>query len=161
MTTEVIAWNNAYERMMDASGLFNLDPPSLLHYTFLSPQSRSFYGDWEAVAREQVGNLRAATATCKEDLSVAELVGELSVKSQDFASLWADHEVGEKNWGTKTFSHPVVGDLALRYEALILPDASGRRLVTYLPADAATAARLDEVVRLEERRPLRVVPANA
>lgn len=154
--TEVLAWNHAYETLMAASGLFDLDPPHLLRYTFLSPQSRSFYGDWAAVAREQVGNLRAASAVCKEDPAVMDLVGELSVKSHDFAELWADHEVHEKNWGTKAFAHPDVGELQLRYQALLLPDNSGRSLISYLPADSASAGRLDELV-LVERAPLRVV----
>jgi transcriptional regulator with XRE-family HTH domain len=151
-TSTVAAWNDPYERLMRATGLLDLDPPNLLRYTFLAPASRTVFEDWDAVAREQVGNLRSVAPLCNAGGSpVTELVGELSVHSPEFARLWAEHDIGRKEWGTKTLVHPSAGALRLRYQALFLPDDSHRQLVAYLPADEATAAALEELVTPEPR----------
>lgn len=157
--TDLLAWNDAYDRLVRPLGLLDDERPNLLRYTFLAPASRTAYVEWEEIAREQVGNLRATTAVCGHDPLVMDLVGELSVKSPEFATLWADHEVHEKNWGVKTIAHPTVGTLRLRFSALGMPDSSARVLVVYLPADAATTAGLDELNRLDHP-PLRVVASS-
>ena len=159
LTTEVLAWNDAYERLMTPTGLFDLSPPNLLRFTFLSETSRTVYGDWEAVAREEVGNLRQAAAACSEDPSIRDLVGELSMKSSDFARLWSEHDVGEKTRGTKSLLHPVVGELNLRFEVLLLPESPQRRMVVYVPDDAVTVAGLDRLLTAD-RPPLRLVSGN-
>jgi len=159
----VSVWNEAYRRVMDATGLFAVEPPNLLRYTFLSPESRSVYKDWDAIAREQVGNLRSVAAFCNGAGSpVTELVGELSVNSSEFATMWACHDVAEKTWGTTALLHPGVGELNLRYQSLLLPDDSYRMLVTYLPADEPSEQRLTDLVTPEPehgpgRAPLRIV----
>lgn len=144
--TDVVAWSGAYQSLMAATGLFDLDPPNLLRYTFLSRRSRGLYRDWEGIAREQVGNLRAVSALGRDDGQLQALVGELSVASDDFARMWAEHEVGEKRRGRKELKHPVVGDLDVDFTTLDLPDGMGR-LVVYMPADAGSRAALDRLVR--------------
>jgi transcriptional regulator with XRE-family HTH domain len=158
-TGDISIWNDAYERLMRDTGLFDVDPLNLVRYTFLSPQARTLYKEWDTIAREQVGNLRSVAVFCNATGSpVHELVGELSVNSPEFAQMWACHDVAKKTWGTKTFLHPVGGELNLRYQALLLPDESHRSLVSYLPADEATATALDRLVAPEPARtPLRVV----
>jgi transcriptional regulator with XRE-family HTH domain len=151
-TSTVAAWNEPFERLMRATGLLDHDPPNLVRYTFLAPAARRVFGDWEAVAREQVGNLRAIAPLCNGGGSpVTELVGELSVRSPEFARLWADHDIGRTAWGIRRLDHPTAGPLRLRYQALALPDESYRQLVVHLPDDDATAAALDELVTPEPR----------
>lgn len=156
MTTDVLAWNDAYQRLMAATGVLEGRPPNIVRFTFLDERARTLYPDWEAVAREQVGNLRHAATTCAEDPSIREMVGELTAQSPEFARLWAEHDVTQKTRGDKRFAHPVVGDLHLRFEVLLLPDSPQRRIVVYVPADAAARAALDRLVD-EERAPLRLV----
>ncbi len=145
-SAKVVAWNPAYERLMRPAGLFDIEPLNVARYTFLVPASRSLYRDWGAIAREQVSNLRAATGRCYGDKALEGLIGELSVKSADFARLWANHEVGEKRRGIHRLAHPVAGEIELDFEVLILADPGERRLVTYLPASQASAAALDRLV---------------
>jgi transcriptional regulator with XRE-family HTH domain len=144
--TDVIAWNRSYDRFIRPTGLLDADRPNLLRYTFLEPYARSFYRDWQAIAREQVSNLRAATGEQPDDGSVAAIVGELSVKSPEFARLWARYDVGGKCPGGKQFRHPVVGELDLELEVLILTDPVLRRLVSYFPADEASERALSRAV---------------
>jgi hypothetical protein len=53
--------------------------------------------------------------------------------------------VEEKRRGVKRVRHPSAGDLAIAYEILLLPDDTGQRLVSWLPADDATAHALREL----------------
>jgi hypothetical protein len=155
--TRVLAHNDAYERLMRPTGLLDDDPPNLLRYTFLRPESRDLYRDWEAIAREQVGNLRAHVATTVGDADAERLVGELTTRSTEFVAYWSCWEVAEKRTGTKQLDHPDGGALAVDFSALALPEGGGLRLVTYLPADDASAAVLDELVAERSPGHLRLV----
>jgi transcriptional regulator with XRE-family HTH domain len=142
---DVLLWNDAYERLMRPTGLLDDEPPNVLRYTFLDPRARTVFAEWESLAAEQVSNLRTSTVRCTDEAGQA-LVGELSVRSPDFARLWARHDVSEKRSGTKRLVHPVVGAVNVDFEALALSGDNDRRLVTYVPADAVTAARLEALL---------------
>jgi hypothetical protein len=72
------------------------------------------------------------------------MVGELSVKSNEFVRAWAHHEVCEQMSGTKKIHHPLVGELTLLYETLALPDEPEQQLVTYTAqADTESQTALD------------------
>ena len=60
----------------------------------------------------------------------------------EFEARWDAHPVDEKRRGSKLLTHPEVGDLAIAYEVLDLGDDTGQQLITWLPADDVTAARL-------------------
>jgi transcriptional regulator with XRE-family HTH domain len=145
-TAGVVAWNEAYERLMARTGLFDTEPPNLLHYTFLNPASRTLFRDWHNVAQEQVGNLRSVTTRVCGDPAMEALVGELSINSPEFARLWASLDVVEGRRSQIRLDHPTGGRLTVDVEALLLPEPGERLLVTYLPADDASAAVLDRLV---------------
>jgi hypothetical protein len=76
------------------------------------------------------------------------MVGELSVKSNEFVRAWAHHEVCEQMSGTKKIHHPLVGELTLLYETLALPDEPEQQLVTYTAqADTESQTALDLLAR--------------
>ncbi|HEY4460597.1 MAG TPA: transcriptional regulator, partial [Pseudonocardiaceae bacterium] len=58
-------------------------------------------------------------------------VGELSLRSDRFRTLWARHDVRQKTSGVTRLRHPQVGPLDLRYEKLALPGTGGQMLVTF------------------------------
>ncbi len=112
-------------------------------WVFLDPATRTLYADWERVARDNVAVLRLAAGRHPDDPELAALVGELSVKSDDFARWWAAHDVLRRSHGTKRFAHPVVGELTISYEALILPDDPEQTLFLYsVEPDSASEAAL-------------------
>ena len=61
--------------------------------------------------------------------------------------------VSTRRTGVHAVALPDVGSLLQAFEVLVLPDADRQRLVTYLPADEATATGLD---RLAGRAPGRL-----
>lgn len=106
------------------------DETNLLRAVFLKPEARTFYREWALIGEGCIAALRAAN-TDPDDTRLVELVGELSLRSNEFARLWARHEVRAKTASTKHFDHPVVGELSLRFENLSVNSAPGQHLVVY------------------------------
>jgi transcriptional regulator with XRE-family HTH domain len=98
---------------------------------FLESDTRNIYADWPTVAAQTVASLRASAGTDLDDPRLTELVGELSLKSEDFRRLWARHDVQAKTSGTKRFLHPMVGELTLSYETFTVNGAAGQMLLVY------------------------------
>jgi transcriptional regulator with XRE-family HTH domain len=128
---DVLAWNRLGASLhADFDGL----PPgerNMARLIFLDPASVDHYPEWEQVARDTVGVLRGLAGRHPDDRPLAELIGELSMHSEQFRRWWAAGVVHRKTHGRKLIRHPVVGDLELHYETLQLPDAPDQMLVTY------------------------------
>jgi transcriptional regulator with XRE-family HTH domain len=103
---------------------------NLLRAIFLKPEARDFYRDWATIAERCIAALRATNAD-PDDGRLAELVGELSLESRDFAGLWGRHEVRAKTATIKHFNHPIVGEMSLRFENMSIASAPGQHLVVY------------------------------
>jgi transcriptional regulator with XRE-family HTH domain len=101
-----------------------------LRAAFLEPSMRDFYRDWDAMTAKSVAYLRSV-AGAAEDPRLAELIGELSLRSERFRTLWGRQDVRQKTSGLTLLRHPQVGALDLHYEKLALPSAPGQMLVTY------------------------------
>lgn len=101
---------------------------NLVRDTFLDPASRELYLDWNDVALGAVAGLRASSGTNPDDPALAALVGELSVNSEDFATMWARHDVRAKTAGMKRYQHPLVGRLELDYQTFTVNGADEQTL---------------------------------
>jgi transcriptional regulator with XRE-family HTH domain len=97
-------------------------------FTSLDPRVGDFYPDWDRGAREIVAGLRGEAGRNPYDKGLTELVGELSTRSDAFRTLWATHDVRLHHTGTKRIHHPVVGDLDLAYEGMVLTADDGLTL---------------------------------
>jgi transcriptional regulator with XRE-family HTH domain len=113
-----------------------------LRSLFLDPAERDLYPDWSKAVASMVASFRASIGTDTDDPRVAQLVGELSLASDQFRKLWARHDVRALAGGIALLRHPVAGDLALRREKLPIGDTSGQLLVIYHaePGSASAAA---------------------
>ncbi|MFD8247662.1 helix-turn-helix transcriptional regulator [Nocardia sp. NPDC059691] len=98
---------------------------------FLDPEARDVYLDWPTIAADTVASLRATAGADLDDPRLTELVGELSLKSEEFRRLWARHDVRAKTGGVKEFRNPMVGDLTLSYETFSVNGAPGQILIAY------------------------------
>jgi hypothetical protein len=143
--TGVLAWNALGHRLLaghyDAAAAERpADRPNLTRMLFLDAHTRDLYRDWPAEAARAIASLRLVAGRFPDDRPLEELVGELSVKSPDFAALWGKQAVANCVSGTKLLHHPEVGDLDLEFQALQLPDDSGQRLLTYVAAPGTASA---------------------
>lgn len=133
---DILAWNRSGHLLL-ASHLDEDAPanpesrPNQIRMLFLDEHTRDLYVNWEDEATLAVASMRYIAAQFADDRRLAELVGELSMKSPEFASLWAGHKVTLCTNGTKRFHHPEVGELELNYEVLHLPEGNGQRILAH------------------------------
>ncbi|MFJ9214173.1 helix-turn-helix transcriptional regulator [Streptomyces sp. NPDC102264] len=102
---------------------------NVLRMLFLDPAAKTFYRNAERAKRRAVADLQQTAASAPEDPRVLQLVGELSVRSSEFRSLWARQYTRVPPYEVKRMHHSAVGDLELRHEALSIRSAPGQQLV--------------------------------
>ncbi|MFH9825262.1 MULTISPECIES: helix-turn-helix domain-containing protein [Streptomyces] len=116
--SDVLAWN----RLGHALFAGHLDPgapdipaqrPNMARLVFLDAHTRDLYADWPSKARAVVGNLRLVAGKYPQDAALHTLLGELSARSEDFASMWADHRVKACAVAEYEMRHPLVGSLTV------------------------------------------------
>jgi transcriptional regulator with XRE-family HTH domain len=105
--------------------------PNLMLKIFLDPGARSFYPDWEHVARYTVAGFRILQGRNPHDPRIVEVVAELSRRSPEFVAMWERHEARSKRLESKRFHHPEVGELTLRISAFDVRSAPGQELIVY------------------------------
>lgn len=152
---DVLAWN----ALADAVFGYSRTGPegrSIPRHVFLDPDSRDFYPDWPAVAVQCVAHLRMLAGHHQDDHRLTALVGELSLKNDDFRRLWADHPVRECAYGVKRILHPVAGLLTFPYETLAISADPDRSLLVYTPeAGSETEERLRLLASWKAATPVR------
>ncbi|KQO59967.1 helix-turn-helix transcriptional regulator [Curtobacterium sp. Leaf261] len=109
----------------------SLRPANHSRFIFLDPRSHDFYPDWERAANVNVAILRRDAGRDPYDTGIAALVGELSIRSDEFRVRWAAHDVRRHYTGAKSFRHPVVGMLELNFQGMELQDAPGHTVTVY------------------------------
>lgn len=106
---------------------------------FLEPGLRDWIKNWDDVTAILTSWLRYNIAEDNSaDPELQSLIGELSIASQRFRTLWARQEVRQKTTGPAVIDHPQVGLLELRYRTFVLPDTR-QVLVTYYAESGTTA----------------------
>ncbi|MGV9566546.1 helix-turn-helix domain-containing protein [Streptomyces sp. NPDC003480] len=128
---EVLAWNRMAAAVFGDWGELPQQERNWARMVFLRSQYQDLFVDWEQKAIDIVCQLRYEAGCHPDDPRLSALVGELSVKSEEFRRLWATHDVKEKSHGLKHLRHPLVGDLALQFESFRVPDDGELALVTY------------------------------
>ncbi|MET7986396.1 MULTISPECIES: helix-turn-helix transcriptional regulator [unclassified Streptomyces] len=139
--SDVLVWNRMAAAVF---GDWSELPPQERNWArmvFLRPEYRDLFVEWEQKAIDIVCMLRMDAGCHPDDPRLSALVGELSVKSEDFRRLWATHDVKEKSHGVKLLRHPLVGDLALQFESFRLIGDSELALVTYHAEPESSSAQ--------------------
>ncbi|GHH86563.1 helix-turn-helix domain-containing protein [Streptomyces capitiformicae] len=129
--SDILIWNRMAAAVF---GDWSELPPQERNWArlvFLRPEYRDLYIDWDQKAADMVSFLRMDAGCHPDDPRLSALVGELSVKSEEFRRLWATHDVKEKSHGVKRMHHPLVGDLTLSFETFPLPDDQEQFLIIY------------------------------
>ncbi|WP_394768969.1 helix-turn-helix transcriptional regulator [Lacisediminihabitans sp.] len=114
--------------------------PNLARFQFLDSASRDFYPDWDLFAEMCVAIMRARAGHDPHNKALQDIVGELSTRSDVFRQLWGAHDVRTHGTGTKRFNHPVVGELTLAYDELVVTADPGLLLMVYTAEPGSPSA---------------------
>jgi transcriptional regulator with XRE-family HTH domain len=142
---QILAFNEAYDHLIDDVSALPFDDRNALWLCFTNPRWRAAIVDWENAAGRMAANLRALMAEHVAEPAWKSLVGRLIAASPEFAEMWERHEVRGPENRTKHLINPHVGLLNLDYTNLWFGPRLGTRLVTYTPADAETRTRLEKL----------------
>ncbi|WP_328561962.1 helix-turn-helix transcriptional regulator [Streptomyces coelicoflavus] len=166
--SDVLAWNRPGHVLFAG----HLDPgapdlprerPNMARLVFLDSHVRELYADWPSKARAVVGSLRLVAGRHPEDTALHALVGELSAKSGEFATMWADHRIRACTVAAYEMRHPLVGSLTVTQQTLshgpgpvvvvatTAPDSPSRAGLTLLARAAAQAGSSAEPARTGPR----------
>ena len=143
---------------------FNTPGRNAILDAFTEPEMRELRPDWDTMTARVVPHLRSIAGADTGDPRLVELVGELSLRSERFRTLWARQDVKHRATGTSLFNHPQVGPLELNYERLLIPGSSMLALVTYHAqpgSDSEERLRLlDSITTTGPETPVRPRPAR-
>lgn len=140
--TDILAWNPLFAHLVTDFGALPPERRNKAWLVFLDPEVRGRFVNWERKARDLVAFLRFDLGRHPHDPRFAALIAELSERSPEFTRLWEAQEVRDKTHGGYHLRHPLVGEVALAYESLNLPDDPDQSLITYTaeagsPSEAA------------------------
>ncbi|MZE81820.1 helix-turn-helix transcriptional regulator [Streptomyces xinghaiensis] len=150
---DVLAWNPLAEALLGDPATVPPAERNMVVQLFRDPEARLRCPDWESLALDYIGMLRAAVAEDPGHPRATALIGELSIHSTDFRSLWARHDVRENVHGTKLFRHPEAGEITLDWDSYPLPGNPGPVLLVYTAEPgSADAERLQLLASLRATR---------
>ncbi|MFE2828951.1 helix-turn-helix domain-containing protein [Streptomyces sp. NPDC059271] len=143
--SDVLAWNRPGHALF-AGHLAPRAPesaagrPNMARLVFLDAHTRGLYADWPDKARAVAGNLRLVAGRHPDDGALHALLGELSAKSAEFASMWADHRVRACSVAAYAMRHPLVGALTVTQQTLSDGPGPGIVVATTTSGSSSRAA---------------------
>ncbi|MGC0382334.1 helix-turn-helix transcriptional regulator [Streptomyces sp. SAI-129] len=138
---DVLAYNRAYRFLFTDMDLIPPGERNCAVQFFTDPDWRSRYVDGDLVAARMVARMRTEIGTELGAAAAAGIVDDLRERSEEFARLWARHDVLPQQYETKRLDSPLVGQLQLNFVSTHVPD-TGHRMTVMTPADESTARRL-------------------
>src|ERR1044072_734627 len=111
--SDILVWNRVAAAVFGDWAELPAQERNWARLIFLRPEYRDLFVDWEHKAIDVVSLLRMDVGSHPDDLRLSALVGELSVKSEEFRRRWATHDVKEKCHGIQRLRHPLVCELDL------------------------------------------------
>lgn len=120
---------------------------SCLWLDFTDPEWLAAYVDGDEEREAIVARMRSYMADSPDQAGWQDLIDRLRERSPLFGKIWDRGAVGRVDTWTKRVRNPLVGVLCLEATLFSLPDRPDLRMVTYLPADRVTEARLNELHR--------------
>ncbi|WP_433023493.1 transcriptional regulator [Kribbella sp. CA-294648] len=144
---DVLAWNRLGHALFAEHVDFEAPQdtrrrPSIPRMFFLDPLTRDLHRNWAELARIHVAYLRLTAGRFPTDARLAELIGELAMGSDEFATLWATGEVADCTVGDMHLQHPTIGAASVAYQVWLQPDSPDHRLEIYTPIGDSSADAL-------------------
>lgn len=139
---DYLAWNKA------ADAIFSISRPTFPHARnliwrlFTNPGRRTYFPDWERMARGVLAEFRTASASVSGDQWLEKLLEDLKEASPEFCQWWPHHDARSTLDAYKAIEHPKLGLLEFEHITLQIPSNPNIRVTIYEP-DATTRAKLE------------------
>jgi MmyB-like transcription regulator ligand binding domain len=127
---DILAANDLCLALYDGVLVRDELPFNLARFVFLDPYAKAFFLDWDTIAQDMVGALRAQAGRDPTNRGLSDLIGELTTRSDGFAARWARHDVRLHRTARKRLSNRVVGEIELTGDALDLA-GDGLTMIAY------------------------------
>lgn len=128
---DILAWNPMAAALLVDFSAVEEKRRNYIWLLFTDPMMKSVHAEWEKTARSCVAMLRKEAGRNPQDQRMAQLIGELSMRDEDFRRWWGDHRVASLGRGSKVLRHPVAGELTLDWDALACATDPDQQLVVW------------------------------
>jgi transcriptional regulator with XRE-family HTH domain len=139
---DLLATNDAYRDLF----LFWHEHPcsmrNMLWCIFMEPEVRARYLNFDEEAPRSVAQLRSDSVNHLGEPVWTEYISKLTEGSEDFARMWARHDVARPGVRIKHLLDPRAGLLRIITTSFAVTEMPETRVVVYTPADEETRERL-------------------
>ncbi|MFD3482531.1 helix-turn-helix transcriptional regulator [Streptomyces sp. NPDC058665] len=142
---DILACNRTYSSMLCDLDALPPEDRNCLWLAFTNEQWQSSLGNRAETVRLMAARFRADMAEHLAEPAWKTLLARLRAASPEFCEIWERHEVVAVGSKTKRFVNASVGELSLQHTNLWLSPSNGSRLVSYVPADDQSRARLERL----------------
>jgi transcriptional regulator with XRE-family HTH domain len=139
---DVLAFNDAYCKVIIDMAAIPLEERNLLWLTFVSDEWQCAFTDGDSIKLHMVAAYRAALADHLGEPSWQDLTERLLASSPLFAQLWERYDVAGPNARIKILDNERVGILQMEAVNLWVSQQSQMRMTTYTPLDEDTETKL-------------------
>lgn len=130
-------WDLLYWNAAAAEFIGECPSPSsgknILRLAFLDKSHQATILDWERTAREMVAQLRNDFGRHARYPGVVEIIEELKESSTIFRQHWDAQEILYREFGLRTFRHPVRGDITFERCCLMVDSDASLKIEAYIP----------------------------
>ncbi|MEU5885121.1 helix-turn-helix transcriptional regulator [Spirillospora sp. NPDC047279] len=146
---DVLAWNTMAAGLITDFSALELRDRNMIRWFFDAETDALLEQDPDflAFARDSVADLRAAAGRYPGDPGIRDLVAELTTRSGLFRRLWAERRVEIRRSSTKRMIHPVVGEMELHCDVLLVPDKD-QKVILYTAAPGTPAHESLKLLRV-------------
>jgi transcriptional regulator with XRE-family HTH domain len=130
---DLVAWNQAEQRLFPPLAESPSRPPNLLELVFVERSLEALMVDIDQERRRLVAQFRAHSADWPDDPDIAVLVDRLRHASSQFDSLWEQHDVEPFTTTRRRFRADDGATFELDHHRLAILDQPGFQLVVYTP----------------------------
>ncbi|MCV7287751.1 helix-turn-helix domain-containing protein [Mycolicibacterium wolinskyi] len=113
---------------------------NLMQIVFTDPHARTFYCDWQKVARNSVAGFRLNHGRSPGHPRIQRVLEGLLATSPEFTELWERHDARGKTREQKLFHHDDVGELTLSMQTFDVRSSPGQELVVYQAEPGSSSA---------------------
>lgn len=148
---DIIQSNDAHQQMFWDWHSLPCVHKNLLWCAVTEPRARDMLLNYDEEIPHMVARLRAAYAQHIGDPEWEEDIRRLASLSQEFADLWARHEVAAPAARTLRFRHAAAGPMTFTRTELDVASMTDLRIAVYSPVDDDTRGRLPRTRRDQHR----------